>query len=227
VLSVNIVCQDEAQTLPYTLYCIEQVLKPYLSEVVLVDGGSVDDTINIIEEWRRRLPIVFLYHVFDAPGKQKNRGLERCTGKWVLGVDADMTFTRNLGDLLALGHFDSHEVWDFLMYYTVIDEYHAFEPSRGTTTRLWQNKFRFERDFHESITSESKKACKGVWMFEEQPFANAQGIVEPWREMATICRTTESCWTGAWWSCPLCDGGAMGADKWDTVAGPCGSIGRS
>lgn len=166
MLSVNIVCQDEAETLPYTLYCIEQVLKPYLSEVVIVDGGSRDDTINVIEEWRRRLPIVFLYHVFDAPGKQKNRGLERCTGKWVLGVDADMTFTRNLGDLLASGHFDSHEVWDFLMYYTVIDEYHAFEPSRGTTTRLWQNKFRFERDFHESITSESKKVCKEAWMFE-------------------------------------------------------------
>ena len=166
MLSINVVCQDEAQTLPYTLYCIEQVLKPYLSEVVIIDGGSVDDTVDIIEEWRQRLPIVLLHHVFDAPGTQKNRGLERCTGKWVLGVDADMTFTKNLGDLLASGHFDSHEVWDFLLYYTVIDEYHAFERRVGPTTRLWRNKFRFEQGFHECITSKSKKICKEAWMFE-------------------------------------------------------------
>jgi len=187
VLSVNIVCQDEAQTLPYTLYCIEQVLKPYLSEVVLVDGGSVDDTINIIEEWRQRLPIVFLYHVFDAPGKQKNRGLERCTGKWVLGVDADMTFTKNLGDLLASGHFDSHEVWDFLLYYTVIDEYHAFERRVGPTTRLWLNKFSFEQDFHEHITSKSKKICKEVWMFENSHLQTRRALRnrgERWQQFA-------------------------------------------
>lgn len=187
MLSVNIVCQNEAELLPYTFYCIEQVLKPYLSEVVIVDGGSKDATLNIIEQWRCRLPIVFLYHVFDAPGKQKNRGLERCTGKWVLGIDADMTFTRNLGDLLASGYFDSHKVWDFLLYYTVMDEYHAFERAKGTTTRLWRNEFRFEREFHEAITSNSKAVCKDVWMFENSHLQSRRALMNRglrWQQFA-------------------------------------------
>ena len=168
-LSVCIICQDEVELLPYTLHCIHQSLPiPRLTEVVIVDGGSQDGTLDVIEEWKDKLPIVLLEHPYDTAGKQKNRGLDLCTGDWVLGLDADMTFTRNLGSVFAAGTFNQKPIWDFPMYYTVEDEFHTLRiKSPGATTRLWRNEYRYTRDWHEQLPHPPDRVmCHDVRFFE-------------------------------------------------------------
>lgn len=179
-ISVCIVCQDEEELLPYTLYCIQQVLPAHLlAEIIIVDGGSQDSTLDVIEEWKPKLPIVLLEHPYDTAGKQKNRGLDLCTGEWVLGLDADMTFTNNLGSLFAEGFFNQKPIWDFLLYYTVKDEFHSFRVvNPGATTRLWRNEYRYIRDWHEQLPAPpERKLCRQVRIFENSHLQTRKALL--------------------------------------------------
>lgn len=175
-LSVAIICQDEAQTLPYTLYCIWRTLMPCLADVIIVDGGSEDNTVDVIEAWMEKLPIVLIHHAYDTAGRQKNRALERCSGEHVLSLDADMTFGINLATMYASGYFNSHPIWDFLLYFTVGNEYHhcpkngKLGGSIGKTTRLFLANRRYLHDFHEQVYNNGERSligfCKEVPFFE-------------------------------------------------------------
>jgi hypothetical protein len=75
-------------------------------------------------------------------GEQRNIGLDACTGDFIISVDADMGWTGNLGWLLSEGYFNSHDVWDFRMYFIRGDLYHHDGTSYdglNRTTRLIKN----------------------------------------------------------------------------------------
>lgn len=80
-LSVSIICKDEADRLPRCLAAVHG----WADEIVVLDSGSRDGTPDIA---RRYTTQVF---ETDWPGfgMQKQRALERCTGDWVLSLDAD------------------------------------------------------------------------------------------------------------------------------------------
>lgn len=198
-LSVVICCQDEEEALPYTFHVIEQVLlHTCLKEAIVVDGGSCDGTLDLIRRWKDKLPIILLEHPFDAAGWQRNRGMELCTTDWVLGIDADMTFTKNLGELFADGFFAKGEVWDFPLYFTAKDEYHHCDRSIGAATRLYKSEFRFSRGHHPQldVTQEIKRVCDKVKLFENS-LLETQGALrrrgerwQPYQE--EVCRVGPS-----------------------------------
>lgn len=80
-LSVVIVCQDEEHNIARTLDSVR-----WADEVILVDSGSTDRTLEIAATY----PNV---RIFREPWKgfagQKNSGMEKATGDWVLWIDAD------------------------------------------------------------------------------------------------------------------------------------------
>jgi glycosyltransferase involved in cell wall biosynthesis len=166
-VSVAIICQDEEETLPYALHCVDRVLRPCLKEVVIVDGGSTDDTLGVVSYYDDKLPIILLHSPYDSPGQQKNRALSHCTGALVLGIDADNSFTSNFCSLIQAGAFDSKTVWDFRWYELLPDEYHYDGYEYGMTTRLWRNGNKFHRDWHEEIDGQGDKSvCSTAWIFE-------------------------------------------------------------
>jgi len=178
-LSVNIICQDEEETLPYTLHCVESVLQPVLENVVIVDGGSVDGTLGVIEEYASRLPITLVQHPFDACGWQKNRGLELCKGRWILDLDGDMTFTSNLAEVFSSGYFEVADAWNFGLFFTVVDPYHTFDFSNlcGPSLRLFRSKFRFVKGFHQDI--DSPRSCTDkVYVFENSHLQTQVGLLK-------------------------------------------------
>lgn len=83
-LSIILIVRDEAQMLPD---CLKSV--SFADEIIVLDSGSNDNTVEIAKQ--------FTNHVFETDwpgyGVQKNRALEKATGRWVLSIDADERVT--------------------------------------------------------------------------------------------------------------------------------------
>src|SRR5688500_18330739 len=79
--------------------CLESLA--WADEVVVMDSGSTDRTVEICRELGAK--------VYDAdwqgPATQRNRGIEKCSGEWILALDADEWVTdelrREIEDTLA------------------------------------------------------------------------------------------------------------------------------
>ncbi len=81
-------------------YLLEQVLKPLsecCDEIILVDSGSVDNTIQIAKKYNCKT----YYRAFDGYGNQKRYAVGLATHNWVLSIDADEIITTELKEELA------------------------------------------------------------------------------------------------------------------------------
>lgn len=79
-LSVIIITKDEADDIRR---CLESI--KWADEIIVLDSGSTDDTVNICREYTDK---VFITDWLGF-GIQKNRALSKATGDWVLSIDAD------------------------------------------------------------------------------------------------------------------------------------------
>jgi glycosyltransferase involved in cell wall biosynthesis len=80
-LSAIIIARDEAANLPDCLASLT-----FCDEIVVVDGGSTDDTVAIAGKAGAR--IIARPH-FTGFGAQKQAALDAAGGTWVLSIDAD------------------------------------------------------------------------------------------------------------------------------------------
>jgi glycosyltransferase involved in cell wall biosynthesis len=72
--------------------CLESV-KEITSEVVIVDGGSTDDTLKIAKSFNARIIQTTNPQVFHI---NKNKAIDAAKGDWVLQLDADERVTKEL-----------------------------------------------------------------------------------------------------------------------------------
>jgi len=79
-ISVNLITLNEERNIAR---CLDSVA--WADEVVVVDGGSHDRTVDIALGYTDR---VFV-HPFDDYASQRNRALDRSGGEWILSIDAD------------------------------------------------------------------------------------------------------------------------------------------
>lgn len=95
-LSVAMIAMNEEANLPRTLESVR-----WADEIVLVDSGSSDRTIEIAQSFGAKTS----YHDIAGHGEQKNIALDRCTCEWILLLDADEVLTpelqQEIRDLLA------------------------------------------------------------------------------------------------------------------------------
>ena len=89
-LSVIIIAKNEDQRLPR---CLESVA--FADEVIVLDGGSTDQTVEIAEGEGALVEVCTSWKGF---GPQKNRALDMATQDWVLSLDADEEVTPELAD---------------------------------------------------------------------------------------------------------------------------------
>jgi glycosyltransferase involved in cell wall biosynthesis len=86
---VAIVAKNEAENLPRTLKSVA-----WADEIVLVDSGSTDKTVEIAESFGAHV-----YHEsWRGYGPTVNSSLDKCTCEWILNVDADEALTPELAN---------------------------------------------------------------------------------------------------------------------------------
>jgi glycosyltransferase involved in cell wall biosynthesis len=87
-LSVTIITLNEEDSLPR---CLDSV-KPIADEIVIVDSGSTDKTIEIAKSKGAKTFV----RQFDNYASQKNFAAEKVVGDWILSIDADEIITPEL-----------------------------------------------------------------------------------------------------------------------------------
>ena len=68
---------------------LEQSYKPF--EIIFVDDGSIDNTVNIIKNY----DVILFQQAHKGPGEARNFGVSKCRGEIVVFVDADMRFDKD------------------------------------------------------------------------------------------------------------------------------------
>ncbi|MBY0425118.1 MAG: glycosyltransferase family 2 protein [Cytophagales bacterium] len=99
MVSVIIPSYNTVRWLPSCLEsCLEQ---KFLKEIIIVDNGSTDGTIDVVQEYIQRFPntIIFIHNPTKGANHSRNMGFGRATGKYIQWLDAD--------DRLLPGKFES------------------------------------------------------------------------------------------------------------------------
>lgn len=88
-ISCFIITKNEADRIARTISSV----KSWVDEVVVLDSGSTDKTVEIAEQ----LGASVHFKEWEGFGPQKRRGEELCKHDWVLNLDADEVLTPELG----------------------------------------------------------------------------------------------------------------------------------
>lgn len=145
-ISLCMIVRDEEEMLPR---CLEAV-KDGVGEMIIVDTGSIDRTVEIAESFGARV----LHHEWTGNfGEARNVGLDAATGDWLLIIDADEILVDD--DAVRLRELAS-KTWREAFY--LVEFNHTGDLDDGTAVahnalRLVRNRpeYRYEGLVHEQI----------------------------------------------------------------------------
>jgi glycosyltransferase involved in cell wall biosynthesis len=96
-LSVVLITHNEESNLRRTLESVKPLVRDGQGEIVVVDSGSTDRTVDIAKSFGAK--------VFIEPWKgyaaQKNSAIEKAIGEWILSLDADEELSGQLQEALV------------------------------------------------------------------------------------------------------------------------------
>jgi glycosyltransferase involved in cell wall biosynthesis len=84
-LSVVLITQNEAGNLPRTLESVMPLVRDGKGEIIVVDSGSTDRTVEIAQSFGAKV----LVEVWKGFAAQKNSAMDKASMDWVLQLDAD------------------------------------------------------------------------------------------------------------------------------------------
>ena len=84
-LSVVLITHNEESNLGRTLESVRPLVRDGQGELIIVDSGSADRTVEIAKSFGARI----FAEEWKGYAAQKNSALEKATGEWILSLDAD------------------------------------------------------------------------------------------------------------------------------------------
>ncbi len=85
ILSVVIITHNEEANIGRTLASVGSLVADGRGEIIVVDSGSTDRTVEIAEAHGAK---VFV-EAWKGYAAQKNSAIEKAAGEWILSLDAD------------------------------------------------------------------------------------------------------------------------------------------
>lgn len=142
-ISLCMIVKNEAQYLPA---CLQSAAK-LVSEIIVVDTGSSDDTVALAQQHRASI-IEFDWE--DDFAAARNVGLAAATGDWILVLDADERLSPEAADQIR--RIDQTET-NLLAVTLLRHEVGAQQSPYTLLTRLFRNRsdIRFQRPYHETV----------------------------------------------------------------------------
>ena len=160
-LSVSMIVKNEERYLPECLNSI----KDFVDEIIITDTGSVDKSKEICKKYTDK---IYDYKWDDSFANARNNSLSKCTGDWIISLDADEVIPPGtflyIYDLILNGKADAYI---FPIRNIMPDNTYSI----STTTRLFKNKpeIKFEGRVHETIDKSLIK-LQATLMNATQPF---------------------------------------------------------
>ena len=143
-ISLCMIVKNEEKFLPK---CLDSV-KDYVDEIVIVDTGSTDGTVDIARKYTNKL----YFHPWEGHfSKHRNQSIEYATKDWIFILDADETFLTECGKTLR----ESIQDVSIDSVYVVVRN--AFDGGAGeavhNSIRIFRNngKIRYEGRVHNRI----------------------------------------------------------------------------
>ncbi|MDQ6422464.1 glycosyltransferase [Paenibacillus sp. LHD-117] len=145
-ISLCMIVRDEEKTLSR---CLSSV-KDTVAEIIVVDTGSTDRSVEIAETFGARvINVPWKHHFAEA----RNAALERATGQWILVLDADEEWAPPAPDYLRqlLGN-EQRSGYDVKLVSYVGET--GQESVTDSVCRLFRNdpRIRFSGSIHEGVT---------------------------------------------------------------------------
>ena len=143
-ITLSMIVKNEEK---YLRECLQSV-KDVVDEIILIDTGSSDNTINIAKEFGA---LIFNYNWINDFSAARNYALSKSTGDWILYLDADERLSSK-----SLNEFKNVTAKNDLLGYRCkvinIDEING-KPKFMRYTRLFHNspKIKFSGKIHEQI----------------------------------------------------------------------------
>src|SRR5262252_526482 len=97
-LSVVIITCNEEANIGRTLRSVQPLVADGKGEIIVVDSGSTDRTVEIAKSFGAR---VFV-EVWKGFAAQKNSAIDKAQGNWILTLDADEEISVGMRQLLSL-----------------------------------------------------------------------------------------------------------------------------
>lgn len=103
-LSVVLITYNEEANISRALDSVKPLVSDGKGEIVIVDSGSTDRTVEIAESYGAK---VFVEE-WKGYAAQKNSAIEKATGDWILSLDGDESVSGGMSELLLLILFGAH-----------------------------------------------------------------------------------------------------------------------
>lgn len=140
----------------YIKMCLENALK-LVDEVIIVDTGSTDRTIEIINTFGEKIRLY--KHIWENDfAKARNISLEKATGDWILVLDADEKLicdTNKLREKLENTEYEGF----MLPLYNIITSHMIIRSA--VYCKLFRNRgYKYEGAIHEHVNIDSRKVIE-------------------------------------------------------------------
>jgi len=172
LISIITVCYNAEE---YIEQCIQSVLSQDFDnfEYIIIDGGSTDATLNVIEKYQDELaywhskPDRGISHAF-------NQGLEQAKGEWIVFLNADDCYcnTKVLSSIASVLRVSANID---LVYgqIQIVKRQQCIEPISGLVGQSWEWKsFRFHSTIPHPASFTHKRLFERLGLFDEN-FRNA------------------------------------------------------
>jgi glycosyltransferase involved in cell wall biosynthesis len=154
MISVCLIVKNEADKIEKCLNSI----KEFADELIIVDTGSTDNTINIIKKYT---PFVYEFKWCDDFAKARNFAISKATKKYIFQLDADEIFNNEISQNLRQLLIQKNPV----LVNTTIKEFtskESFYIAKANNPRIFLNRndIQYYRPYHEMVTKDCNKIAK-------------------------------------------------------------------
>ena len=148
-ISLCMIVKNEERSLSRTL----ESAKELVDEIIIVDTGSTDNTIQIAKSYNAK---VFNFKWIDDFSAARNESLVHANYEWILTLDADEYLDNSSLKQIRIAIKDNHHPTGF--EFRVISDVGTQNPNESRVIRMFSNGYNisFKNKVHEQITHSMK-----------------------------------------------------------------------